>query len=248
MTASARLLDRLLRLRLRLRSRFGPEGTLLRAIRAANITYVGIPKLRRIAEMACLVRATATPGAWLEAGVALGGSATLIGRLKDPATPLTLYDVFDTIPPPGEKDGGDAHERYAEIASGQSKGLGGDTYYGYRGDLRDTVIANLARFGIDPERDRIRLVKGLFEDTLWPEGPIAFAHIDCDWYDPVRLCMDRIWPRLSPGGVIIFDDYRSYSGCHRAVDEFVAATPGVEIMFKESSVCLRKPFRKEPQK
>ena len=48
---------------------------------------------------------------------------------------MKVYDVFGMIPPPGEKDGADVHQRYATIAGGASKGIGGETYYGYRDDL-----------------------------------------------------------------------------------------------------------------
>ncbi|MFN6194717.1 MAG: TylF/MycF/NovP-related O-methyltransferase, partial [Planctomycetota bacterium] len=78
------------------------------AIRAANLSYCGPPKLENIAEAALAVRAARVPGRWLEAGVALGGSAILLGKLKEPATPLDLYDVFGLIPPPGPSDGEDA--------------------------------------------------------------------------------------------------------------------------------------------
>ena len=48
---------------------------------------------------------------------------------------MKVYDVFGMIPPPGERDGADVHQRYATIAAGASKGIGGETYYGYRDDL-----------------------------------------------------------------------------------------------------------------
>ena len=64
---------------------------------------------------------------------------------------------------------------------------------------------------------------GLVQDTLAADGPpIAVAHVDCDWYDPVLHCLDVMWARLSPGGVIVVDDYDAWSGCRKAVDEFVA--------------------------
>jgi hypothetical protein len=51
-------------------------------------------------------------------------------------------------------------------------------------------------------------VKGLFDQT-WPSSAserIAFAHLDCDWYDPVRYCLGAVADRLSPGGVMMLDE------------------------------------------
>ncbi|HVE53844.1 MAG TPA: TylF/MycF/NovP-related O-methyltransferase [Ramlibacter sp.] len=212
---------------------------LIREVREARLTYCAVPKLQLLRDAALRVREEGVSGDFLEAGVALGGSAILLARCKPATAGLGLYDVFATIPPPGLQDGEDAHERYAVIQSGQSQGIGGDVYYGYVDGLMDQVRANLARFGVDEQRDKVRFVKGLFDDTLYPPGPVALAHIDCDWYEPVRTCMSRIIPKLSPGGILVFDDYSSYSGCRRAVDELLAERSDFEKIFERRSVGLR---------
>jgi hypothetical protein len=212
-------------------------------VRSNSLTYCGKPKMENLRDAALRVRQEGIEGMFIEAGVALGGSAILLAKMKAPGTVLNLYDVFSMIPPPGPLDGEDAHRRYAEIKSGASAGLGGEVYYGYRGDLVEQVRANLRTFGIDTARDKVNLVKGLFEDTLHPAGPVALAHIDCDWYEPVRTCIDRIMPRLVPGGILVFDDYSSYSGCTKAVDELLQQRPDMEKVFHNRSlgVRLKKP-------
>ena len=134
---------------------------------------------------------------------------------------LQVYDVFDIIPPPSENDTEEVHHRYRVIKSGQSEGIGGDRYYGYQNDLYNTVKANLEGFGIDLDRQNVALIKGLVQETLWVKEPIAFAHIDVDWYEPVKTCLERIFPLLSVGGVMVLDDYHSWGGCKRAVDEYL---------------------------
>lgn len=212
---------------------------LIARIRAARLTYCGPPKLENIARLVQDVAAAGITGDFIEAGVALGGSAILLARLKPTHAQLTLYDVFEMIPPPNENDGPDAHARYEVIRNGASPGLGGDTYYGYVDDLRERVQANLEAFGVDLTADHVTLERGLFEDTLHPNRSVAFAHIDCDWYDSVRVCIDRIMPRLSRGGVLVFDDYNSYSGCRRAVDELMAARPDMIVALETRSLALR---------
>jgi O-methyltransferase len=194
-----------------------------RRVAEARLTYLGPAKLRNLE--ACLRRidADGIPGDCLEFGVALGGSAIITATQMGAERCFVGYDVFGLIPPPTERDDNRAHERYAVIASGRSEGIRGDRYYGYESDLLTKVRYNFAAFGLEIDGQRIRLVPGFFADTLpLGGGPVAFAHIDCDWYDPVMLCLEHSYHRLSPGGFIILDDYNDYGGCRRATDEFVA--------------------------
>src|SRR3546814_12541427 len=106
------------------------------------------------------------------------------------------------IPPPAsEKDGEKAKVRYEAIVNGASDGIGGDTYYGYRKDLYGEVCRTLANHGLPVDGQAISLHKGLFEDTLpaAPLGPIAFAHIDCDFYDEIgrASCRERVCQYVS---------------------------------------------------
>ena len=82
--------------------------------------------------------------------------------------------------------------------------------------------ANFAQAGLETQANQVFLVKGLYQDTLHPDGPVAFAHLDCDWHDSVLTCLERIEPRLSLGGVLVIDDYEHWSGCRKAVDEYFA--------------------------
>ncbi|MCA3126547.1 MAG: class I SAM-dependent methyltransferase [Rhodocyclaceae bacterium] len=209
-------------------------------IRGDNLSYCGKPKLENIAEAVLAVREAGVPGGFLEAGVALGGSAILLGKIKPKDAPLALYDVFSMIPAPGENDGEDAHKRYEEISSGQSAGLGGKTYYGYVDKLLDVVKQNLRDAGLDLVEDHIECIPGLFDETLHPAGPIALAHVDCDWYESVKVCVDRIAPHLSKGGIIVFDDYSSYSGCRSAVDEWMERDARFQKLFHRRSLAVKR--------
>jgi hypothetical protein len=131
-----------------------------------------------------------------------------------------VYDVFGLIPPPGERDGADVHDRYETIVSGAADGLGGETYYGYRTDLMAEVAESFARHGVPVGEHHVELVQGLFEDTLTLDEPVALAHLDGDWYESTMTCLRRIVPLVSPGGRLVIDDYDAWSGCRTAVDEF----------------------------
>lgn len=194
-------------------------------VRKQRLTYLPVAALNDLYEAAAAADAQARPGVFLEAGCALGGSAMVLTQAKDPARLLFIYDVFGMIPPPTDEDGPDIHERYEKIKSGQAAGIGGDPYYGYEEQLMDRVRDTFATLGLPVEDNAVTLVQGLFQDTITGDEPVALAHIDGDWYDSVRTCLERIGPRLSPGGVMVIDDYFYWSGCRTAVDEFLAANP-----------------------
>lgn len=158
----------------------------------------------------------------IEAGCALGGSGICIASEKENDTPLLVYDVFGMIPAPGERDGADVLERYDEIKQGKSQGIGGELYYGYQENLMEKVESSFcSALGIQRLEDAgISLIKGLFQDTITGDSPVAFAHIDCDWYDSVMVCLERIVPRLVRGSILVIDDYDCWSGCRKAIDEY----------------------------
>ena len=234
-------------LRNRVRRLIGPLSGLppedreaIEAIKDRRLTYLSDRRLRSIVTTCRSITSQGLSGCFVEAGCALGGSTILISKHKGSQRPLYVYDVFDMIPPPTEEDGDDIQERYERIRSGQSEGLGGDTYYGYQDDLYAKVQANLREFDLDPRTDRIHLIKGLLQDTLRIDEPVAFAHIDVDWYDPVRACLERIVPRLVVGGVVILDDYKDWSGCHRAADEYFQGRSGFRMDDSSGSLKIQR--------
>lgn len=206
------------------------DAALVRQVIDRNLTYLKPERLHNLVRICRGVRESRVEGVFIEAGCALGGSTVLLSRLKPPEATLRVYDVFATIPPPTEDDGSDVHERYAAILRGESRGINGDPYYGYERDLLEVVRRNLQSFQVEPQRDRVELIQGLLQDTLHVDEPVAFAHVDVDWYEPVKACLQRIVPRLSPGGSLILDDYNDWSGCRKAADEFFAHPSPVHRM------------------
>jgi predicted O-methyltransferase YrrM len=204
------------------------EETIARA-RDEHLTYLKPDNLRVLAAAVRDVESAGLPGLIIEAGTARGGSAIVMAAAKAPARPMKVYDVFGMIPPPTERDGADVHERYDKIAAGGAKGVGGDTYYGYRGDLYEEVKDSFARLGVPVGEHNVELIRGLFEDTIELAEPVALAHLDGDWYESTMTCLTRIAPQLVPGGRIVLDDYYKWSGCRAAVDEYFKGRDGFRL-------------------
>ena len=201
----------------------------IEAVTAEGLTYLKAPRLRDLAAVAVELERGGVAGAFVEAGTARGGSAIVIAAAKSPERPMKVYDVFGMIPPPTDRDGADVHRRYARITAGEARGPGGDTYYGYRDDLHQEVTDAFARHGVPAAEHNIELVQGLFEDTVRLDEPVAFAHLDGDWYESTMTCLTRIAPLLVPGGRIVLDDYYMWSGCRKAVDEYFTGRDGFRL-------------------
>ncbi|MCF4122240.1 TylF/MycF family methyltransferase [Antribacter sp. KLBMP9083] len=207
-----------------------PAGVMLiERVRRNRLTYLPRIALLNLRERMHQLERDSVPGSVIEAGCALGGSAIVLAASKAKSRRMTVHDVFGTIPPPSDNDGDDVKSRYQIILDGQSEGIGGDVYYGYRSDLKAQVAASFADLGVPTWRNNVTLVQGLFEDTVDPEGPVALAHLDGDWYESVKVCLERIWPKVSVGGAVVVDDYDAWSGCRRAVDEFLGRQDDVRV-------------------
>ncbi len=201
-------------------------------VRREHLSYLDTVSLRTLAATVKSLEDAKIEGIIIETGTALGGSAITMAAAKSTARRMRVYDVFGMIPPPSAEDGPDVHRRYAAITEGTSKGILGDTYYGYRQDLKAEVTDAFSRRGLEVGENNIELVQGLFEDTLVVDEPVALAHLDGDWYASTMTCLTRIAPRLSVGGRIVVDDYDTWSGCRTAVHEYFAGRPGFRFEYR----------------
>ncbi len=213
-----------------------------RDVLARELTYLTPRKLHTLERCAREMDGRAVPGDFVECGVALGGSAIVLASYVTGERRLHGYDVFGMIPPPSERDDTQSHHRYEVIRSGRSAGIGDGRYYGYIDNLFDVAVANFRDFGFAVDGRSIHLHQGLFEDTMrFSAGQkIALAHIDCDWHDAVQFCLDAVYRHLSPGGVIVLDDYNDYGGCRSATDAFLAARPDMRLRSARSNAVLQR--------
>ena len=185
---------------------------------------IGIATTRRRVEFYTLERLLTTmpalPGSIIECGTYRGGTLLGMAHLlaRRGLTPRIYgLDSFEGFPEPTDEDRRASGEFHPEV----HKGALGDTSY-------EDLSARIAALGWS---DHVRLLKGYFEDTLpsLSEERYSLAHIDCDLYQGYMTCLEHIYPRMLPGGVIVFDDYRVsegvYPGADRAVDEFFQGKP-----------------------
>ncbi len=70
------------------------------------------------------------------------------------------------------------------------------------------------------------MIKGFFEDTLDNDKleQISFLNLDVDLYQSYKVCLEKLYPKISSGGVITFDEYFresfAFPGAMKAIEEF----------------------------
>jgi O-methyltransferase len=162
------------------------------------------------------------PGELVECGVWRGGSsmmaALVLMQLGDSERRLYLYDTFAGMPEPGELDidarGQSAHPTWQ---TAQRQDIN-EWCYSSLTEVRENLLST----GLPTER--LHLVEGLVEETIPATAPerIAVLRLDTDWYESTRHELEHLYPRLSPGGVLIIDDYGHWAGARAAVDRYFA--------------------------
>ncbi|HJQ75446.1 MAG TPA: TylF/MycF/NovP-related O-methyltransferase [Gaiellaceae bacterium] len=169
----------------------------------------------------------AVPGAAAEIGSFQGGSAYFIAAsfrgLLGEELPLEVIDTFEGHP----------QDKLSELDSPkQTEQIPFmDTSYEH---VRDYLSAFA----------RVTVHKGEFSrvaPTL-PERAYRFVHVDTDLYEPTADCLRYFVPRLSPGGVIVLDDYGKSScpGVEQATQEFLAGKSGFQLWDSHKQAVLVK--------
>lgn len=190
---------------------------LFRTVRVVRPRYtmVKAPRLRVLWELSGCINYENIEGAIVECGVWNGGAAALMAVAqgkREPQRDVYLFDSFQQLPRPVEKDGKKAGAMYEEGTL-----LGGAP--GEVSRVRDAFCC------LHLPLERVRIIEGWFKDTfpVTPIPKIALLHIDADWYESVKLCLETYYASVVSGGFVVFDDYGSWEGCKRAVDEFMKA-------------------------
>jgi O-methyltransferase len=154
----------------------------------------------------------------VECGVWRGGSmmsvAYTLMRLNRHRR-LHLFDTFEGMPPPTDKDVNLRGEEASKLLKKSDRSA-----WVWAECQIDEVRRNMESTGYAPEN--VNYIVGKVEDTIPANAPekIALLRLDTDWYESTRHELIHLFPRLSRGGVLIIDDYGHWQGARRAVDEY----------------------------
>lgn len=162
-------------------------------------------------------------GDFVECGVWKGGStmamAQMLLELGEKERNIHLYDTFTGMVAPSDKDISFEGEIAQEVfLKTQISDDASDWCYA----PIDEVMKNV--FDTGYPREKFYFVKGKVEDTIPADIPekIALLRLDTDWYESTRHELVHLFPRLSPYGILIIDDYGCWQGAKKAVDEYIS--------------------------
>ncbi len=168
----------------------------------------GLNKERRWMVKELMRLTEAVPGDTAECGVFEGASSYLICQMNAACQNFDRqHHIFDSF-------------------EGLSEPSGADGTHWHRGDLarhEDVVRRNLAEY------TALRLYKGWiperFDDVA--DRSFSFVHIDVDLYQPTLDSLRFFFPRLSPGGILLCDDFgfQTCPGATKAVTEYLSEQP-----------------------
>ncbi len=178
-------------------------------------TMIGMQRLTSLQHCVETVLGDDIPGDLIECGVWRGGACILmravLAAYGDKTRCVWLADSFAGMPRP------DTANYKAD------KGIF------MRFDLNAPILAvseaevraNFERYGLLD--DQVRFLPGWFKDTLHdaPIDRIAVLRLDGDLYESTIQALDALYPRLSPGGFCIIDDY-VIKACRQAVTDYRA--------------------------
>jgi len=174
-------------------------------------TMVGLRRLENLRDLAQRALDEEIPGDFIETGVWRGGCCILMrgvlaaNGVKD--RKVYAADSFAGLPPPDpqrypQDDCWNFH-RHKQLAVSLSQ-----------------VRGNFARYGLLD--DQVIFVEGPFRDTLasLKAGPFSLIRLDGDWYESTYLALEALYPKLSPGGFVIIDDFHLIPPCRQAVIDY----------------------------
>jgi len=175
-------------------------------------TMIGLKRLHSLREQVERTLAENVPGDYIETGVWRGGACILmravLAAYGETERCVYVADSFAGVPPPNRSlypaDRGRNFYKYKQLAV-----------------PLEEVKANFAAYGLLDEQ--VRFVKGLFSDTLPKLEAKRFAllRLDGDLYESTMDGLKALYPRLSPGGFVVIDDYAMRSS-RTAVHDYLA--------------------------
>lgn len=142
----------------------------------------------------------------LEIGVWRGGTGCLLAERSrgcGVAGTVFLCDTFSGVVKAGDQDSGYVGGEHADTS-------------------KATVLELAARMGLS----NVEVLEGIFPDVTGDrisDRRFRFCHVDVDVYESAAQSFAWVWPRLVPGGIVVFDDYGFYScgGVSRFVDHML---------------------------
>ena len=170
-------------------------------------------------------------GVFIECGVGDGQFERIwINELKKNNTvrDIYMYDTFSGLTIPGKYDytceNASWNMNKDEVLKTWEKQIIDNNTNGWCYTPLEKVKESLEITGY-PSNKLHYIVGDVLQTLQHPENipdKIAILRLDTDWYESSKFELEKLYPNVVKGGVVIFDDYLHWDGQRRATDEYFA--------------------------
>jgi O-methyltransferase len=179
--------------------------------------------------------AAVIPGDFCEIGCYRGYTTVWLNKHLDAVAPDKLYWAIDTFG--GFVPSDVVHEQEAR---GKKSTEDRSALEKFTINSRRWFDCTMRLNGVTRVNSRAAAVQN-FEFP--PETRLCFVLLDVDLYLPTRAALEKLWPLLNPGGIVVVDDCHEvhvYDGSRQAMEEF-CAEQGISFEVTETKLAvLRK--------
>lgn len=176
-------------------------------------TYTMLPKGGYIRNLSVAKKFGGKEGCIVECGTWRGGMIAGMAAVYGKGRKYYLFDSFEGLPPATDTDGDSALAWQKDTASA--------SYYNNCKAEMSFAEEAMKLAGAT----NFEVVKGWFNETLPAfdkDNKIAVLRLDGDWYESTMACLDNLYGNVVEGGLIIIDDYYTWTGCAKAVHHFLS--------------------------
>lgn len=165
------------------------------------------------------------PGDVIELGVFKGTSLIRFATYREllenvNSRKIIGFDTFDEFPQTNFEDDIKLRQNFIDIAGA---GLNIDelkSSFEYKGIKNVDLIKG----------DIVKMLPNYVSQN--PQLKVSLLHIDTDIYEPAKVALESLYDKVISGGIIIFDNYASFPGETKAVDDFFKSR-GESIEFRK---------------
>jgi O-methyltransferase len=189
----------------------GFSESLYRLIIDKEYSLISPSRFENLKSQIDYVKANGIEGDIVETGVWRGGVIIFLAKYLNyinHTAKVIACDSFQGLPEPGEEDFLHTGEHSSEMN------------FSILNVSKESFLKNLKEFNI--KESDLEIYEGWFEDTLHHiPNKISILRMDGDYYESTMDTLEALYDKITPGGVLLIDDYLWFKGCKKAVHDFI---------------------------
>ena len=198
------------------------ENEIIQYVRSHNLSMCTTLNLYQTAIACKYIVKNKIPGDFVECGVFRGGNALIAARIFEMYNSEKKVYLFDTFSGMSEPTKYDVSTRTNLPVMNKYLSVKREKFTDWTYASIEEVRENFKKLNL--LQDNVVFIQGKVEDTLnQPENiptAISFLRLDTDWYESTKIELEILYNKLVVGGILVIDDYGSWDGAKKAVDEF----------------------------